>query len=79
MKNVITSLLLALLVVAVILLSEDLKEQEALLDELVDKHNEHLKYTEGQMDVLINHQKDIEGIVAYLLEVEARRSFVSYR
>jgi len=79
MKNVITSLLLALLVVAVILLSEDLKEQEALLDELVDKHNAHLKYTEGQMDVLINHQKDIEGIVAYLLEVEARRSFVSYR
>jgi len=79
MKNVITSLLLALLVVAVILLSEDLKEQEALLDELVDKHNEHLKYTEGQMDVLINHQKDIEGIVSYLLEVEARRSFVSYR
>jgi len=79
MKNVITSLLLALLVVAVILLSEDLKEQEALLDELVDKHNEHLKFTEAQMDVLISHQKDIEGIYEYLGEVDARRSFVSYR
>ena len=64
-KSVITSLLLAVLVVAVVLLSEDLKEQEALIDELVDKHNAHLKYT--------------EGIVSYLLEVEARRSFVSYR
>ncbi len=64
-KSVITSLLLALLVVAVVLLSEDLKEQEALIDELVDKHNAHLEYT--------------EGIVSYLLEVEARRSFVSYR
>lgn len=79
MKNVITSLLLALLVVAVILLSEDLKEQEALLDELVDKHNEHLKYTDGQMDVLINHQKDITSIYEYLGEVNARKPFVSYR
>lgn len=79
MKNVITSLLLALLVVAVILLSEDLKEQEALLDELVDKHNAHLEYTEAQMDVLVSHQKDIKGIVEYLLEVEDRKPFVSYR
>ena len=79
MKNVITSLLLALLVVAVILLSEDLKEQEALIDELVDKHNAHLEYTEAQMDVLVSHQKDIKGIVEYLLEVDARKPFVSYR
>ena len=76
MKNVITSLLLALLVVAVVLLSEDLKEQEALLDELVDKHNAHLKFTEAQTDVLISHQKDIKGIIEYLGEVDARRSFV---
>jgi len=63
----------------VILLSEDLKEQEALLDELVDKHNEHLEYTEAQMDVLISHQKNLEVIYEYLSEVDARRSFVSYR
>lgn len=79
MKNVITSLLLALLVVAVVLLSEDLKEQEALIDELVDKHNAHLEYTEAQMDVLVSHQKNIKGIVEYLLEVADRKPFVSYR
>ena len=79
MKNVITSLLLALLVVAVIMLSEELKEQEALIDELVDKHNAHLKFTEAQMDVLISHQKDIKSIYEYLGEVDARRSFVRYR
>ena len=78
-KNVITSLLLAVLVVAVVLLSEDLKEQEALIDELVDKHNSHLKYTEAQMDVLISHQKNLEVIIKYLGEVESRRSFVSYK
>ena len=79
MKNVITSLLLALLVVAVVLLSEDLKEQEALLDELVDKHNAHLDYTEAQMDVLLSHQSNLEGIYEYLSEVDARRSFVGAR
>jgi len=79
MKNVITTTLLVILAVAVVLLSEDLKEQEALLDELVDKHNAHLEYTEAQMDVLVSHQKDIKGIVEYLLEVDARKPFVSYR
>ena len=76
MKNVITTTLLVILAVAVVLLSEDLKEQEALIDELVDKHNDHLSFTEAQMDVLIDYGKEIDGIVEYLLE---ERSFVSYR
>ena len=76
MKNVVTTTLLVILAVAVILLSEDLKEQETLIDELVGKHNDHLKFTEAQMDVLIDYGKEIDGIVELLLE---GRSFVSYR
>ena len=79
MKNVITTTLLVILAVAVVLLSEDLKEQEALIDELVDKHNDHLKFTEAQMDVLIDYGKDIESIYQYLGEVDVRKPFVSYR
>jgi len=75
-KNVITTTLLVILAVAVGLLSYDLKEQEALIDELVEKHNAHLSYTQRQTDVLVRHQKDIESIVEHLLE---GRSFVSYR
>ena len=79
MKNVITTTLLVILAVAVVLLSEDLKEQEALIDELVDKHNDNLKFTEAQMDVLIDYGKDIESIYQYLGEVDVRKPFVSYR
>jgi len=76
MKNVITTTLLVILAVAVVLLSEDLKEQEARIEDLVEKHNAHLSFSEAQMDILIDFKKDIEGIVEYLLE---KRSFVSYR
>ena len=76
MKNVITTTLLVILAVAVVLLSEDLKEQEARIDELVDKHNAHLSFSEAQMDVLIDYGKEIDGIVEFLIE---GRSFVSHR
>ena len=76
MKNLITTTLLVILAVVVVLLSEDLKEQKALIDELVGKHNDHLKFTEAQMDVLIDYGNDIESIYEYLGQ---KRSFVSHR
>ena len=76
MKNVITTTLLVILAVAVVLLSEDLKEQEALIDDLKKKQDFHDIRISGQLELLLSHEAQIKSVAEYLLE---RRSFVSHR
>ena len=76
MKNVITTTLLVILAVAVVLLSEDLKEQEALIDDLKKKQDFHEIRLSGQLELLLSHEAQIKSVAEFLLE---RRSFVSHR
>ena len=76
MKNVITTTLLVILAVAVVLLSEELKEQEALIDDLKEKQDFHDIRISGQLELLLSHEAQIKSVAEFLLE---RRSFVSHR
>ena len=70
--NTINNLLLALLVVAVILLSEVLKEQEV--------HIDALQKEQGDLQMRLDVQLEmIRSIVEYLDERNARSSFVDAR
>ena len=70
--NTINNLLLALLVVAVILLSEVLKEQEVHIDDLQKE--------QGDLQMRLDVQSEmIRGIVEYLNERNTRSSFVDAR
>ena len=76
MKNVITTTLLVILAVAVVLLSEELKEQEARIDDLKEKQDFHDIRLSGQLELLLSHEAQIKSVAEFLLE---RRSFVSHR
>lgn len=70
--NTINNLLLALLVVAVILLSEVLKEQEVHIDDLQKEQGDLQMRLDVQLEM-------IRSIVEYLDERNARSSFVDAR
>tara|TARA_X000001382_G_scaffold92790_1_gene67423 strand:- start:250 stop:480 length:231 start_codon:yes stop_codon:yes gene_type:complete len=74
MKKVITTTLLVILAVAVVLLSKDLKEQEALIDDLKKKQDFHDIRLSGQLELLLSHEAQIKSVAEYLLK---GRSFVS--
>lgn len=76
MKKVITTTLLVILAVAVVLLSKDLKEQEALIDDLKKKQDFHDIRLSGQLELLLSHEAQIKSVAEYLLK---GRSFVSHR
>tara|TARA_X000001382_G_C3110687_1_gene159786 strand:- start:50 stop:292 length:243 start_codon:yes stop_codon:yes gene_type:complete len=77
--KVITFLLLAILCVAVVLLSKDIKEQEKQIETLEKHQGYHQLRLGGQMDKLMSHDAKIRGIVEYLNERNTRSSFVDAR
>ena len=75
MKNVITTTLLVILAVAVVLLSEDLKEQEALIDDLKKKQDFHEIRLSDRFELLLSHEARIKSVAEFLFE---NPSFVSH-